>query len=315
MKVKKEYIILAVLIVALCLYLVFHKRDRTQYELPVLQEVPVAEITKIEISKPDGTTIALEKRDDRWLIAPEAYPAEAGKMSVVLESIGNLTLTALVSESKSYERYGLSREEKIGVKAWAGEGLKRDFEVGKAASSFQHTFVKVAGDPYVFHARENLKSRFDQTVDGLRDKTVLKLEPSEVQSMEISDGKKTVSVARKPIPVEVGQTQDKEPPSNQEQGVWESAEGKVDETKVAQILSALSNLKCRAYIYDKKKDDFKEPVYTLRLKGLEEHSLSFFTKDEKNNDYPAVSSENDSPFLISEHQATRIMLPLDQVLK
>ena len=117
MKVKKQYIILAVLIVALRLYLVFHKRDRTLYELPVLQEVPVAEITKIEISKPDGTTIALEKTDDRWLIAPEAYPAEAGKMSVVLESLGNLTLTALVSESKSYERYGLSKEEKIGVKA------------------------------------------------------------------------------------------------------------------------------------------------------------------------------------------------------
>jgi len=315
MKVKKEYIILVVLIVALCLYLVFHKRDRTQYELPVLQDVPVAEITKIEISKPDGTTIALEKKDDRWLIAPEAYPAEAGKMSVVLESIGNLTLTALVSESKSYERYGLSKEEKIGVKAWAGEGLKRDFEVGKAASSFQHTFVKIAGDPRVFHARENLKSRFDQTVDGLRDKTVLKLEPPEVQSIEIGDGKKTVSLARKPIPVEVGQTQDKESPSNQEQDVWESAEGKVDESKVTQILSALSNLKCRSYLYDKKKSDFEEPVYTLTLKGVEEHTLAFFDKDEKNNDYPAVSSQSDSPFLIPEHQANRIMLPLDQVLK
>jgi hypothetical protein len=316
MKVKKEYMILAVLIVALCLYLVFYKRDRTQYELPVLQDVPAAEITKIEISKPDGTTIALEKMDDRWLIAPESYPAEAGKMSVMVESIGNLTLTALVSESRSYERYGLSEEEKIGVKAWAGEGLKRDFEVGKAASSFQHTFVKMAGDPRVFHARENLRGRFDQTADGLRDKTVLKLEPSEVQSIEINDGKKSVSIARKPIPVEVGRTKDKEPPSSPEEGVWESAEGKVDESKVTQILTALSNLKCTAFIYDRKKGDFKEPVYTLRLKGLEEHTLSFFNKDEKNtDDYPAVSSQNDSPFLMSEHQANRIMLPLDQVVK
>jgi lipopolysaccharide export system protein LptC len=54
MKVKKEYIILAVLIVALSLYLIFHKRDRAQYELPVLQEVPVAEITKIEIYNHTG---------------------------------------------------------------------------------------------------------------------------------------------------------------------------------------------------------------------------------------------------------------------
>ena len=316
MKLKKEYTFLAVLIVALCLYLLFHERDRTQYELPVLQEVPAAEITKIEISKPDGTTIVLERKDDRWIISPEAYPAEAGKISVMLESVGNLTLTALVSESKSYERYGLGKEEKIGVKAWAGKELKRDFEVGKAASSFQHTFVKMAGDDRVFHARENLKGRFDQTVDGLRDKTVLKFVPAEVQSIELSDGKKTVTLARKPVPVDVGAGEEKEAPSPQPQAVWESPEGKVNESKVTELLSALSNLKCRAYIYDRKRSDFKDPVYTIKLKALEEHALSFFAKDEKNkNDYPATSSQNDSAFLLSEYQANRIMVPADQFLK
>lgn len=316
MKVKKEYVFLAVLIAALVLYLIFHERDRTQYELPVLQEVPGAEITKIEVFKPDGTAVTLERKDDRWTIAPEAYVAEAGKVSVMVESIGKLTLTALVSESKSYERYGLNKEERIGVKAWAGNELKRDFEVGKAASSFQHTFVKMAGDNRVFHARENLRSRFDQTVDGLRDKTVLKVESSEVQSIDLNDGKKTLSLARKPVPVEVGQSQEKEPSSSQEQVVWESAEGKVDESKVTQLLSALSNLKCSAYLYDKKKGDFKEPVYTIKLKGLQEHVLSFFSRDDdKKNDYPGTSSQNDSPFLVPEHQAKRIMLPLDQVVK
>jgi len=316
MKVKKEYTFLAVLIVALSLYLVFHKRDRAQYELPVLQEVPAAEITKIEIDKPGGATIALERKDGGWVILPEAYPAEAGKVSVMLESIGKLTLTALVSESKSYERYGLSREEKIGVKAWAGKDLKRDFEVGKAASSFQHTFVKIAGDDRVFHARENFRSRFDLTVDSLRDKTVLKFEPADVQSVELSDGKKTLSLARKPVPVEVGASKDKEASSSQAQDVWESPGGKVDDSKVTELLNALSNLKCRAYIYDMKKSDFKEPVYTIKLKGLEETVLSFFSKDEKNkNDYPATSSQNESPFLLPQYQADRIMLSPDKVLK
>ena len=317
MKVKKEYTFLAVLIAALVLYLVFHKRDRTQYELPVLQEVPVAEITKIEIDKPGEATMVLERKDDRWVLSPEAYPVEAGKISVMLESIGKLTLTALVSESKSYERYGLGKEEKIGVKAWAGKDLKRDFEVGKAASSFQHTFVKMAGDDRVFHARENLKGRFDQTVDSLRDKTVLKVEPAEVQTVELSDGKKTLSLARKPVPVDVGVEKEKqEAPSSQPQEAWESPEGKVDESKVTQLLSALSDLKCRAYIYDRKKSDFKEPVYTIRLKALEEQALYFFAKDEKNkNDYPAASSQNESPFLLPEYQANRIMVPLDQVVK
>ncbi len=317
MKVKKEYIILAVLIVALSSYLLWHKRDRTEYQLPVVQAVPMSDITKIEIVKPGGSTITMERKDHRWVILPEGYPAESGKVSAMLEAIGNLTLTALVSESKSYDRYGLSKEEKIGVKAWTGKELKRAFDVGKTASSFQHTFVRLAGDDRVFHARENLKNRFDQTVDDLRDKTVLKFEPSKVESIELSDGKKTLTMGRKQIPVEVGASRQKEPPpSNQAQAVWESAEGKVDESKVAQLLSALSNLKCRAYIYEKKKSDFKEPLYSIKLKGEEEYGLSFFAKDEKDkDDYPAISSQNDFPFLVPEYEASRIMISPDQFVK
>jgi len=316
MKVKKEYIVLAVLIIALSLYLVFRKQDRTQYELPVLQEVPAAEITRTEILKPGGPALALERKNDGWILLPEAYAAESGKVSALLESIGNLTLTALVSESQNYERYGLVKEEKIAVKAWAREKQKRDFEVGKAAPTSQHTFVLLAGDARVFQARENLKARFDLTVDDLRDKNVFKFDPSTVEAIDLDDGRKTLSLTRKPIPVEVGAGQKKESPASQEQGAWESPEGKVDEAKVTQLLGVLSNLKCRTYIYDQKKSDLKNPVFTVKVKGMEEHSLSLFAKSEKDkNDHPAISSQNDSPFLLPDHQAKQIMLPLDQLAK
>jgi hypothetical protein len=316
MKVKKEYWILALLILGLSFYLVFHKQDRTQYELPVLQELPASEITRMEISKTGGPPLALERKNGAWILSPEAYPAESAKVSALLESIGKLTLTALVSESQNYGRYGLGKEEKITVKAWAGEKLKRDFEVGKPAPSSQHTFVLLAGDKRVFQARENLKARFNQTVDDLRDKSVFKLDPSGVEAIDLDDGKKTLSLTRKQIPLEVGSGEKKAPPTSEAQGMWQSAEGKVDEPKVTQLLSALSNLKCRTYIYDRKKSDFKTPVYTVKVKGMEEHSLSLFAKNEKDkNGYPAVSSQSDSPFLLSDHQAKQIMLSLDQIVK
>ena len=316
MKVKKEYIVLAVLIIALSLYLVFRKQDRTQYELPVLQEVPAAEITRMEILKPGGPALALERKNDGWILLPEAYAAESGKVSALLESIGNLTLTALVSESQNYERYGLVKEEKIAVKAWAREKLKRDFEMGKAAPTSQHTFVLLAGDARVFQARENLKARFNLTVDDLRDKNVFKFDPSTVEAIDLNDGKKTLSLTRKQIPVEVGAGQKEEPAPGQAEGVWESPEGKVDEGTVTQLLKALSSLKCRTYIYEQKKSDLKNPVYTVTVKGMEEQSLSLFAKNEKDkHDHPAVSSHNDSPFFLPDHQAKQIMLPLDQLVK
>jgi hypothetical protein len=316
MKVKKEYIILAVLIVALSLYLVLHKRNRTEYELPALQALSMSDVKKIEIAKPGESAILLERKNDKWGISPQGYPADAGKVSLILDAIGNLTLTALVSESKSYERYGLGGADKIGVKAWTDKGLKRDFEVGKAASSFQHTFVKIAGDDRVFQAREDLRSRFDQTVDSLRDRVVFKFEPSQVESIEVSDKEKTVTFVRKSVPVEVSAGKEGKTRPTGGEVVWESSEGKTDEAKLKQFLTSLSALKCKGYIYDRKKGDFKDPVYSIKLKGPEEYTLSVFAKNDKNkNDYPGVSSQSDSPFLLPDYEASRIMLPLDQMIK
>jgi PBP1b-binding outer membrane lipoprotein LpoB len=116
--------------------------------------------------------------------------------------------------------------------------------------------------------------------------------------------------------VDVSTGQKKEPAPGQAEGVWQSAEGNVDDSKVVQLLNALSNLKCRAYLYDQKKSDLKSQVYTVKVKTMEDHSLSLFAKNEKDkNDHPAVSSQNDSPFLLSDQQAKQIMVPLDQIVK
>lgn len=306
MTIKKEYLILAALIVALSLYVYFRQQDRTHYELPVLEEVPPSEIVKIEISKAQALGVTLTRQEEGWALLPEAYPADPAKVTVMLETLRNLTLSALISESKSYERYGLGAEDKINVKAWASEGLRRDLEIGKEAPSLQHTFVKIGGDDRVFQARENLRVRFDQTLDGLRDKSVLTFNAAEVDAVELYDGETSLRLTRKQDPGQEDATR----PS------WESPEGPVDEGRVNDLLSTLSNLKCRAYIYEQVKDDFRDPAYKVTLEGVEESSLALFAKDGENlNDHPAISSQSGFPFLLPDHQVERIMVPLDQIVK
>ncbi|MEN8247161.1 MAG: hypothetical protein ABFS43_19915, partial [Thermodesulfobacteriota bacterium] len=60
MKVKKEYIILAVVIAALVGYLVSRKQDRNLYELPQVESVQTKEITRVERSMA-GETITFRK--------------------------------------------------------------------------------------------------------------------------------------------------------------------------------------------------------------------------------------------------------------
>ncbi len=320
MKIKKEYYILFAIILVLSIYLLLRNRDRTHYQLPKLPDVARAEISKIEISKPE-VSIVLNKKDNRWHIAPKGYTADDNKVESMLDIIEKLTLTALVSESKNYDRYSLNDDKKIIVKAWTGETMGREFEVGKAATSYKHTFVKLVGDDRVYHARGNFRGKFEQTVDTLQDKSVLSFDKAQIQEIHITKGDKSIVLGRKQVPVEVKAGKESEPesppPSPKEENVWQSSDGKEgDESKLNRLLSTLSNLLCEKYIDNRKKDDFKEPIYTLKLKGAQDYTLSIFPKTDKNaKTYPAISSENDFPFLLPDSKTNSIMTNPDELLK
>ena len=318
MKIKKEYIILAVIIAALLLYLSQRRTDRTLYKLPDVPKISNSDITKIEINK-NSTPIVLNKEGDLWTIGPKKYPADTLKVKNMLEVMDNLTLTALVSESKSYNRYNLD-DNKITVKAIDKDKLKLEFDIGKAASSFRHTFVKIAGDERVFHARGSFRNKFDKTLDDLRDKTVLAFKLSEIDEIYITNGNKEMSFRRTKASLEVKESKETDkskPKSQQPEIAWQNASGKKgDNSKINRLLTTLSDLSCEKYLSGQSKDELINPVFTLLLKGTKEYKLSIFAKPDKTDkNYPAISSENRYPFILSDSQVKSIMEDPDEMLK
>ena len=319
MKIKKEYIILAIIIIALSVYLVMRRGDRTLYELPEMPQVSQKEITRLEITS-GKTTIDLNKKDNSWHIEPRDYPADADKVKNMLDTIEKLTLTALVSESKNYNLYDLTGETKINVKAWQGDSLKRDIDVGKTASSFRHTFVKPAGDDRVYHARGNFRNTFDTTVDDLRDKTILTYTPSDIQQIQITNEKHSFTLNRTQLPEkEEPPTADKKESVSPvaQKTVWQTPDGRiVDEAAVDKLLNKLSDLNCEAFIEDRGKEDFTTPLINIQLKGSLEHSLSIFVKTEaKDTKHPAISSASKYAFLLQDSEAEGIMKDSSNILK
>ena len=316
MKIKKEYIILVFIIIALSVYLYIRKTDRTLYELPELPQVNEKELTKLEITK-GKTAMVLNKKDDKWYIAPAEYPTDAGKISDMLKAIKDFELTALVSESENYNRYELDEDQKINVKASQGGNLKMDIDVGKTASSFRHTFVRPAGEDRVFHARGNLKNAFDVTVDSLRDKVVLNLKPDDIQKLSVKKDQQSLSFTRVQAPVEVKapateqntteKNTDASPPAPKQ--IWQASDGQpVNESALNQLLNAVANLRCETFIEDRKKEEYTSPLFSLELKGVQDYSLSIFAKAaEDDSNHPAVSSGSKYPFQLSQSQVDRIM--------
>jgi hypothetical protein len=319
MKIKKEYLILLLIIVALSVYLFMRKEDRTLYELPVLPGISKKDISKIEITK-GQTSLVLNKKDDQWVIGAQQYPADKNKINEMLDASEKLTLTALVSESKNYIRYDLTDEKKINVKAWQADTLKRNFDIGNAASSFRHTFVKLADDDRVFHARENFRNKFDQSVDNLREKTVFSVQVSDIDQIRITKDQQSLTLNRTPVgeadkPQETDQAAASTSPTINAE--WQTADGKIaDKPTLNRLLSSLTNLRCDKFIEDRKKEDFTAPLYTVQLKGAKDYNLSIFAKlKDDDPDFPAISSENDYPFLLSKANAESIMQDPDKLLK
>lgn len=302
MKMKKEILILGIVIAALAVYLYQRSADRTHYTLPALAPVAAADIDKIQMTR-GAETVVLIRQDGRWRIDPPGYPVDRRLAQEMLDTLSGLTLTALVSESKNYALYELDDDHKANVKAWQGGQLKRDFDVGKAAPSFRHTFVRLAGDERVFHGRDNFSFRFRTRVADLRDKAVLVFSRPDIQEIRITRGGAALTLVPAPSPTD---TPTAGPGAA---NAWQSSDGRpANSAAVEALLGELADLQADAFIDDRDKTAFGQPVYSVVLKGSQAHSLELFAPaggDSQN--HPAVSSGSDSPFSLSEDHAQRIM--------
>ena len=320
MKLKKEYFILTAILVALILYLTLHRSNRTHYQLPELPEVSGKHISKLEITKA-GNSIIFNKKDDTWYIEPKEYRADSTKVKNMMNVIEKLKLTALVSESKDYIRYDLIKDKNINVKAWDGKTLRREFDIGKAAPTFKHTFVKLPDNPNVYHARGDFRRNFDRSADDFRDKSVLSVAQNTIQAMTLTNEGKTISLTRKEIPETLAEKKDESAAKKSKiaktKTVWEDTAGhEVATSKISSLLSFLNSMECEKYLDDLKKEEFKNPFYSVTLKGEKEQSLLVFAKKDKNaKNYSAISSENKSPFSLSDTQVDTIKSKIDEILK
>ncbi len=302
MKAKKEYLILVVIIIAAGLYLAFHKKDQTQYQLPEISKIERDAVTRLEITT-RGETVSLAKKGEQWLIAPQDYPADGAKVKSMLFALEDMVLTDLVSESKAYARYQLDDNQKITVKVWAGEKQACEFDIGKEAATYQHTFVRLPANPNVYHARGDFRRKFAENAADLRDREVLAFDPDALQKIKVTAGSHTLVLNRGKGADEAAPEPDQpsDKPANSTKPAWVQPDGRgVDGGTLDGFLSSINNIKCENYLEDRQKNEFKDPVFEIVLEGKQAYTLSIFKKEnEKDTVLPAISSYNAYPFALS----------------
>jgi hypothetical protein len=302
LKGKKEYLILLVIIALVGTYLYFRRTDQVNYQIPQLPKVEANAVTSIQVSS-GGKSVTLTGRERAWTIDPAGYPADFQKVQRMLHDIRALELTDMVSDSKNYDRYDLGTDGKITVKAYAGERIVRQFDVGKAAPSSRHTYVMLPGDPNVYQAKDSFREDFQGDAAAFRDSAVLAIAMDDIKKVSVASGSRTVALTRTAPANKPGAP-----------AVWLSASGKeASKSDMDLLVSSLSSLECSAFLDTLKKADLGSPSESVTLTGDKDYSFSVYPN--KDIGTPLASSGSDYVFTLQDSQIEAIRKAVEKLSK
>ncbi|MBN2707226.1 MAG: DUF4340 domain-containing protein [Deltaproteobacteria bacterium] len=325
---KKEFLLLLVVIIGLGALLFYQKKGKTNYQLPQLSAFSEG-ADRLLLEK--GTERIELRRDDKiWLIGAEKYRADGARVAAMLDKLKELQPVALISEKGNYQLYELDPEKRISVSLYAGDKLLRRLEIGKSSASLRQSYVRLGEDPKVYQVLGNLQSNFFTTLDELRDKEVLTIAPEQRENLNeivlerFVDGKsESLKMLRLPLekqPADQGRTEaesqaagdsaDSAPQSAKAASAlsgWQLTDGSpVAASAVAELLDGLAALKCDSFLAESSGVDFSRPFYQIILRGAQaEFRLSLLASE--NGGYPAVSSAVAEPFRLPSWKGERLI--------
>lgn len=307
---KKEYLLLVVVIIGLGALLFYQKKGRTNYQLPVLSVLEKS-VDRLVVEKA-GQSAELCLIEGKWVVGPQQYRANTSRIEKMIGGVKGLKLTALISEKDNYQLYELTAEKKTKVSLYHAEQLLREVQIGKNSTSLQQTYVMIKGDAKVYQALGNLRSDLFSTVSELRDKKVLEIDKEalavldEIVLQQRKDGKNQVlrMVKVKPEPdTEEGAKTDL---SAAVAALWQQEDGgRVTVEEIAELLKNISDLYCENFIENRQPEEFEKADYRVTLKGGgKEFTIALLAPED--DKYPALSSQSLEPFWLSAGKAKKI---------
>ena len=314
MELKREYIVLSIIIVVLLGVFVWVSFTKSagviRYKLPTVAGLDKESIDKMVFESRERSITMMKTEDGGWVIMPDRFPADPSKTGSMLSAIAGLRITELISKQQAYDRYDLDNDGRMELTAYSGENVVRNFYIGKTSSTSSHTYVTLSGDPNIYGAQGDLRTLFDKEVDELRDKEIMSFNRQEISEIVLETKGETVII-----------TKEMRTPQGAEEGaapeeVWMAnvSTVPVPENTINDILGTMSGLVCEEFIKDAAKAEYEEktPMYRITARGNKDYVLTIFDHP-GDNKYPAYSSVSDYPFLLIGWKTTRMMKDLDEI--
>lgn len=154
---------------------------------PSILKLDENSITKLELKKKDAPAIVLAKNGSDWKVTePKLFTADQSTVSSLLSTVFSLNSERLVEEKGSdLQRYGLEHPS-LELDVTEKDNKTQRLLLGDDTPAGSAVYAALAGDPRVFTIASYNKTSLDKSLNDLRDKRLLTVNPDKVSRLEIS---------------------------------------------------------------------------------------------------------------------------------
>jgi hypothetical protein len=151
-------------------------------EIPTI-ELDKEAITEIEVTRPESETVVLSNAEGAWrVVAPLDAEADESNVESALNRLADLRITRIVAtQPENYERLQVDKANAVQVTVKAADQVLAKLYIGKYADGM--TMIRVDDRVEVFGASGSLRYAFDRELKAWRNRRVVNVESSNVQSI------------------------------------------------------------------------------------------------------------------------------------
>jgi hypothetical protein len=250
-----RFIILLIIAIPIAWYAYYDSTKGPVDDSPKRDKVFTVEAEKIEeleIKSESGDRTTLRRKGTDWeIVQPVTSPSDQAAVSGITSNLTSVEIQRVIDEKPAdLKEYGLA-DPRVEV-AFKANGQQRRLQLGQKTPSGSDVYAKVNDDPKVFLVSSYLDSTFNRGTFDLRDKSVLKLDREQIDTMEVTATGRTARFEKKS-----GEWQIAQPPA-----------GRADFSAIDGLVSRVSSVQMKSVVPDAsdlKQYGLDKPAVTVRL--------------------------------------------------
>jgi hypothetical protein len=181
---------LVFLVLSGILYWSGHHKEETKVSAdtpPTLLKLDESAITRVDLKKKDTAPVVLTRSGSgKWQITePKPYAADQSAVDSMLSTLSNLSSERLVEEKAAdVKAYGLDQPA-VELDLSEKDNKSQKLLIGDNTPTGSAVYAMLGGDPRIFTLATYSKTSIDKSLNDLRDKRLLTVDPDKVSRFEL----------------------------------------------------------------------------------------------------------------------------------